>query len=81
MRQAEEYLERAAECLEMANRAKTAHEKRVLLQIAKAWSGLAKTGTITPQQAPPRINQFAWLMAFAFALAFLFIVIVVGLVF
>ena len=44
--------ERASECLEMARRAKTSHEKRVLLQIAKAWSELAKTGTITPPLAP-----------------------------
>ena len=51
MGEADEYAERASECLEMARRAKTSHEKRVLLQIAKAWSELAKTGTITPPLA------------------------------
>ena len=57
MGKADEYVERAAECVEMAKRAKTAHEKRVLLQIAKAWSELAKTGTITPPLAPPKLKK------------------------
>ena len=52
MGEADEYAERAAECVEMAKRAKTSHEKRLLLQIAKAWNELAKTGTITPPLAP-----------------------------
>ena len=57
MGEAEEYAERAAECVEMAKRAKTSHEKRVLLQIAKAWSELARTGTITPPLAPPKLKR------------------------
>ena len=57
MGEADEYAERAAECSEMARRAKTSHEKRVLLQIAKAWSELAKTGTITPPLAPPKLKK------------------------
>ena len=54
MAKADEYLERAAECVEMAKRAKTAHEKKVLLQIAQAWRELAKTGTITPPLVPTK---------------------------
>ena len=38
-------------------RAKTSHEKRLLLQIAKARSELAKTGTITPPLAPPELKK------------------------
>ena len=57
MGKADEYLERAAECVDMAKRAKTAHEKRVLLQIAKAWSELAKTGTITPPLVPRKTKK------------------------
>ena len=57
MGKADEYVERAAECVEMAKRAKTAHKKRVLLQIAKAWSELAKTGTITPPLAPLKLKK------------------------
>ena len=41
----------------MAKRAKTSHEKRLLLQIAKAWSELAKTGTITPPLVPPKLKK------------------------
>ena len=57
MAKADEYLERATECVEMAKRAQTAHEKRLLLQIAKAWSELAKTGTITPPLASPKLKK------------------------
>ena len=57
MGEADEYVERAAECVEMAKRAKTPHEKRLLLQIAKAWSELAKTGTITPPLVPPKLKK------------------------
>ena len=54
---ADEYLDRAAECVAMAKRAKSPHEKRLLLQIAKAWTELAKTGTLTPPLAPPKLKK------------------------
>ena len=57
MAKADEYVDRAAECVELAKRAKTSHEKRLLLQIAKAWSELAKTDTITPPLAPPKLKK------------------------
>ena len=33
------------------------HEKRLLIQIAQAWRELAKTGTITPPLAPPKLKK------------------------
>ena len=46
MDKADEYLRRATECVEMAKRAKTDHEKKALLQIALAWHELAETGKL-----------------------------------
>ena len=57
MGKADEYVERAAECVDMARRSKASHEKRLLLQIAKAWNELAKTDTITPPLAPPKLKK------------------------
>jgi hypothetical protein len=53
MSKSEEYLRRAVECVEMANRAPTAEEKTKLLDIARAWRELAETGiTSIPSDAP-----------------------------
>ena len=53
MGKAEEYLERAAECIEMAKRARTEDEKTKLLQIAQAWRELAEAGTTSmPPDSP-----------------------------
>jgi hypothetical protein len=53
MGKADEYVERAAECVENVEASQNLPRKK-LLQIAKAWSELAKTGTITPPLA--RLN-------------------------
>jgi hypothetical protein len=45
MNKANEYLQRAAECVEMAKRANTTEEKAKLMEIARAWRELAATGT------------------------------------
>lgn len=45
MDKAKEFLQRAAECTEMATRAKTDIELHKLLQIAQAWRELAEGGS------------------------------------
>jgi hypothetical protein len=57
MDKADEYLRRATECVEKAKRAKTDHEKKVMLQIAQAWRELAETGTLIPPLDPPKTKK------------------------
>ena len=42
MKKASEYLQHAAECRELAGRATTDEQRRMLLAMAKTWEGLAR---------------------------------------
>lgn len=50
MNKADEYLQRAVECVEMAKQAKSDQERQKVLQIAQAWRELAETGMVMPPE-------------------------------
>jgi len=55
MTKVEEYLKRAAECLELAKGAKNPDDKAKLLEIARAWRELAESGnTVLPPDQPKK---------------------------
>jgi len=45
------YRERAAQCAEMAARAKTEESKSVLIQMSRAWETLAREAEVAEQMA------------------------------
>ena len=50
MGDADKYLRRAAECIELAKRATTEIDKQKLLHLAEAWRKLAEEEEITPDE-------------------------------
>ena len=50
MGKADQYLRRAAECIELAKRAKTQIDKQKLLQIAEAWRKLAEEESLLAKE-------------------------------
>ena len=56
MGKSDEYRASAEECVEMAKRVKTDHEKKAPLQIALAWHELAETGKLIPPLTRPKLK-------------------------
>jgi hypothetical protein len=46
----QEFSERAAECIRMAERSKSEHDRDLLIELARAWCGLTEKSTKSPAQ-------------------------------
>ena len=51
-----EYLSRARECADLADRARNTEDRKKLLDIANAWAELAKAAAAVAATKPPKVD-------------------------